>query len=52
MGEVISYVIVLILWITAIVHDASHNILGWLIADILIFPLGVIRGIVIMFGGG
>lgn len=40
-----------VLWVTAVIHDASNNIIGWLIADIFVFPVGVIRGALIFFGG-
>ena len=40
-----------VMWLTAVIHDASNNIIGWLIADIFVFPVGVVRGALIFFGG-
>jgi len=40
-----------VLWLTAIIHDASNNLIGWLIAEIFLFPIGIIRGALIFFGG-
>lgn len=39
------------LWVTALVHDASNSVIGWLVADILVAPVGVIRGALILGGG-
>lgn len=32
-------------WMTAVFSDASRNLIGWVIADVLIMPFGVIRGV-------
>lgn len=29
---------------TSVVHDASNDRIGWLIVDLVVFPLGVLRG--------
>lgn len=42
---------VFVMWVTAIIHDASNNLIGWLVADIFLAPIGVIRGALIFFGG-
>lgn len=40
-----------VLWISAVIHDASNSLIGWLIADIFVFPIGVVRGAIVLFGG-
>ena len=37
-------------WLTSVISDASHSRIGWVIADILVFPMGVVRGVGMWFG--
>lgn len=30
-------------WLTSVISDASHSRIGWVIADILVFPMGVVN---------
>ncbi|WP_201534899.1 hypothetical protein [Psychrobacter ciconiae] len=30
--------------ITALIYDASNDRIGWLILDIVLFPIGILRG--------
>jgi len=41
-------------WVTAVVHDARHwhDTLGWLVADIFLPPVAILRGIFIFLFGG
>lgn len=32
-------------WLTSVISDASNERFEWLLADVIFFPLGVIRGI-------
>ncbi len=45
----ILYLIPILSFGTAVIHDASNNQIGWLILDLLIFPLGILRGFFIWF---
>lgn len=44
------YIAIVLAWLTAIVHDASSAIYGWLVVDIFVCPLGVLRGVGIWLG--
>lgn len=37
-------------WLTSVISDASNNRFGWVLVDVLAFPLGVIRGMAMWFG--
>lgn len=37
----------LLAWIYSILKDAQADRIGWLVADVLIPPLGVIRGLIL-----
>lgn len=37
-------------WITAVVNDAGNSEWGWLIVDLVLGPIGAIRGILMWFG--
>ena len=52
MSDFIMALTFFIFWISAVVHDAAANNVGWLLADFFLFPLGVVRGLYLMFTGG
>ncbi|EMF4356050.1 hypothetical protein ABJA24_004175 [Providencia rettgeri] len=31
-------------WLTSIINDASNDRMGWVVADVIVFPMGVLRG--------
>lgn len=31
-------------WLTSIIKDASNDRMGWVVADVIVFPMGVLRG--------
>lgn len=39
----------IICWFNSVIHDIGHNLLAWAIADFLIPPLAVIRGLILFF---
>jgi len=43
--RVIFSVVPILALLTALIHDASHSRLGWLILELVVFPIGIIRGI-------
>lgn len=49
LGIVLSVVPITAL-LTALIHDASNSRIGWLILELVIFPIGVLRGIGIWLG--
>lgn len=53
-GYIVFSITVIGAWLTAIIHDAMHwkETFGWLIADIFVPPLAIIRGLWIFIGGG
>jgi len=38
-----------ICWFNAVIHDISNNLALWAVADFLIAPLAVIRGLILFF---
>lgn len=56
LGVIIMPVLIAILcfaaWLTHIITCLSHAMWGFLIAGALLFPIGVIHGIMIWFGSG
>ena len=52
MGEFIGYIVVFGLWVYAIIQDAASDRIAWLLVGILVFPIGLVRGIYLLFGGG
>ncbi len=36
-------------WITAIIHTASNDMIGWLLATVLFPPIGIIYGWILWF---
>ena len=43
------YVACIIFWFNAVIYDITHNNAVWAVADFLIAPLGVIRGLCLFF---
>lgn len=41
---------VLAAWLTAVVVDGTQRELGWLVAEVLVAPVGVVRGVLIWLG--
>lgn len=46
----IAYITFFFAWLAAVVHDAMHSMVAWVIVDVLLSPLGVIRGLLIWIG--
>lgn len=51
MSEYIAFIVIFGLWLSAVIHDAAANKIAWLLVDILVFPLGVIRGGILLLTG-
>ena len=54
MKEIIAFLVYIALWIGglacwifAIVKDAQADRVGWLLADVLLPPLGMVRGLIL-----
>lgn len=47
---VLLYVFMIVCFFTAIVVDAMHSRAVWVIVDILISPIAVVRGFLIIIG--
>lgn len=47
---VVFYFSVLAAWITSVVYDASQSLYGWLAVDLVVSPIGVVRGYLIWLG--
>jgi hypothetical protein len=47
---VFIYIAGIVALITAIVSDAMHSRIAWVLVDIFVFPIGVVRGFLILFG--
>lgn len=39
----------IICWLNAVIHDIGNNLLLWTVADFIIAPLGVLRGLILFF---
>lgn len=50
MKSIIGLIITLILWVTAVAADGNAGDFGWLAADILLWPVAVVRGLLMVFG--
>jgi hypothetical protein len=37
-----------VFWIQAIIVDAKSDTWGWVVVDVIVFPLGVIRGFLML----
>jgi len=37
-------------WVRAIIVDANSDALGWVVVDVILFPFGVIRGLLMFIG--
>lgn len=46
----ILLVVCIATWLTSVIHDAMNAVYGWLVVDIFVSPLGVIRGALIWLG--
>lgn len=40
----IFYISMVLSLLTALIHDAMNNNIGWLILEIVIFPIAILRG--------
>ncbi|CUH74582.1 hypothetical protein AXI70_gp07 [Cronobacter phage Dev-CD-23823] len=49
-AAVLIWLLGLAMWFTAIVQDAIHSKLVWVLVDILVSPIGVVRGLLMWFG--
>lgn len=47
---VLLWAIGLAAWLTAVIVDGSASAWGWLAADILVSPFGVVRGVLMWLG--
>lgn len=50
MKSFIGLIVTLILWVTAVATDGNAGDFGWLAADILLWPVAVVRGLLMVFG--
>lgn len=50
MKELLTYIIVIALWVTAVATDGNAAQWGWMVVDIVVSPVGVVRGLLILFG--
>lgn len=50
MKGLLMYVIIVGLWITSVVADGNADRFGWMVIDILAWPLGVVRGLLLLVG--
>lgn len=53
MGDIVGWLLgiaTFICWIVAIVQDASSSAIGWLLVDIFVVPVGVVRGFLMLIG--
>lgn len=39
-----------ICWIVAVIQDATSSAIGWLLVDLFILPIGVVRGFLMLIG--
>lgn len=44
------YILIIALWATAMVTDGNAGHWGWLVVDFVLSPVGVVRGLLILFG--
>lgn len=50
MKGLLTYIIIIGLWVTSVVADGNADRFGWMAMDILAWPLGVVRGLLILVG--
>lgn len=50
MKGLLMYVIIVGLWVTSVVADGNAERFGWMAMDILAWPLGVVRGLLLLVG--
>lgn len=50
MKGLLMYVIIVGLWVTSVVADGNAERFGWMAIDILAWPLGVVRGLLLLVG--
>lgn len=50
MKGLLMYIIIVGLWVTSVVADGNAERWGWMAVDILAWPVGVVRGLLILVG--
>lgn len=50
MGNIFMVIIQIVCIIKAVMMDIAEDRLGWTVTDIVLWPIGVIRGIAMFFG--
>lgn len=50
MKAILMYVLILALWVTAVATDGNAGSWGWLVVDLVAWPIAVVRGLLILFG--
>lgn len=50
MKALLTYISIIALWVTAVATDGNAGHWGWLAVDIIMSPVGVVRGLLILFG--
>lgn len=50
MKALLTYITIIALWVTAVATDGNAGHWGWLAVDIIMSPVGVVRGLLILFG--
>lgn len=50
MKGLLTYIIIIGLWVTSVVADGNADRFGWMAVDILVWPVGLIRGLLILVG--
>lgn len=50
MKGLLMYIAIVGLWVTSVVADGNAERWGWMAMDILAWPLGVVRGLLLLVG--
>ncbi|QVV96844.1 hypothetical protein [Kosakonia phage Kc166A] len=50
MKDLLIYIIIAGLWVTSVATDGNSERFGWMAVDILLWPVGMVRGLLILFG--
>lgn len=50
MKDLLIFITVIGLWVTSVVADGNTERFGWMAVDVLVWPIGVLRGLLILLG--
>ncbi len=50
MKGLLMYIIIVGLWVTSVAADGDAERFGWMAVDILAWPVGVVRGLLLLAG--